>query len=49
MDYFEKLFMGNAFPLEEIRYVFTATEHGRELVGLLNKTSKTLKDGLTEK
>lgn len=47
MDYFEKLFMGNAFPLEEIQDAFMATDRGRELVGLLSKTSKTLKDGLT--
>lgn len=42
MGYFEKLFMGNAFPLEEIQDAVMASERGRELTAILSQTSQAL-------
>lgn len=47
MGYFEKLFLGNAFPLDEIQDEYMSTDRGRELTALLSKTSKILKDTLS--
>ncbi len=42
MGYFEKLFMGNAFPLEEIQDAVMTSERGRELTAILSRTSQAL-------
>ena len=47
MGFFEKLFMGNAFPLEEIQDGFMASERGRELTAILCRTSHTLAEHLS--
>lgn len=47
MGFFEKLFMGNAFPLEEIQDAVMASERGRELTAILSQTSQTLAEYLS--
>lgn len=47
MGFFEKLFMGNAFPLEEIQDAVMASERGRELTAILSRTSHTLAENLS--
>ena len=47
MGFFEKLFVGNAFPLEEIQDAVMASERGRELVAILSRTSHTLAEHLS--
>ncbi len=47
MGFFEKLFMGNAFPLEEIQDAVMASERGRELTAILSRTSHTLAEHLS--
>ena len=42
MGYFEKLFFGNAFPMEEMQDGLIASERGRELTAILSQTSQTL-------
>ena len=46
MGYFEKLYFGNAVPLDEIQNAFMKSERGRELTAILSKASQTMKDGL---
>lgn len=47
MGYFEKLFFGNAFPLDEIQDELMSSDRGKELTALLSKTSRILKDTLS--
>ena len=47
MGFFEKLFMGNAFPLEEIQDAVMTSERGRELTATLSRTSHTLAEHLS--
>lgn len=42
MGYFEKLFLGNAFPMEEMQDDLIASERGRELIAILSQTSQIL-------
>ena len=48
MGYFEKLFMGNAFPMEEIQDALMASERGKELNRIVCQTSDT-QDTLMER
>ena len=47
MGFFEKLFIGNAFPLEEIQDAVMTSERGRELTATLSRTSHTLAEHLS--
>ncbi len=47
MGFFEKLFMGNAFPLEEIQDAVMTSERGRELTATLSRTSHKLAEHLS--
>ena len=47
MGYFEKLFLGNAFPLDEIQDEIMSSDRGKELTALLSDTSRILKDTLS--